>query len=94
MDTIQPMAFYSPDHPRPFTPNEAWSSGLASLDDLKRFGFIGVFDSTDYRLPAFEKWIAETAPNAEHVVMTTRRFIHGRAGPSMTWNVYIVPPVK
>ena len=94
MDTIQPMVFYSPDHPRPFTPNEAWGSGLTSSDDLKRFGFIAVFDSTDYRLQALDKWITETAPNAEHLVMTTRRFMHGRAGPSITWNVYIVPPTK
>ena len=94
MDAIQPMVFYSPDHPRPFTPNEAWDSGLTSSDDLKRFGFIGVFDTADPRLPAFEKWIAKTAPNAEHLVMTTRRFMHGRSGPSITWNVYIVPPAK
>jgi hypothetical protein len=26
--------------------------------------------------------------------MTTRRFTHGKAGPSMTWNVYIAPPAK
>jgi 4-amino-4-deoxy-L-arabinose transferase-like glycosyltransferase len=94
METIQPMAFYSPDHPSPFTPNEAWSSGLTAPEDVKRFGFIGVFDPTDERLPKFEKWVAETAPNAERVVMTTRRFTHGKAGPAMTWNVYIAAPVK
>ncbi|MHC2756465.1 4-amino-4-deoxy-L-arabinose transferase-like glycosyltransferase [Bradyrhizobium liaoningense] len=94
METIQPMVFYSPDHPSPFTPNEAWASGLTSLDDIKRYGFIGVFDATDERLPKFEKWVSETAPNAERIVMTTRRFTHGRAGPSMTWNVYIAAPGK
>jgi 4-amino-4-deoxy-L-arabinose transferase-like glycosyltransferase len=94
METIQPMAFYSPDHPSPFTPNEAWSSGLTAPEDVKRFGFIGVFDPTDERLPKFEKWVAETAPNAERVVMTTRRFTHGKSGPAMTWNVYIAPPGK
>ena len=94
METIQPMVFYSPDHPSPFTPNEAWSSGLTSPEDLKRFGFIAVFDPADYRFPAMEKWIAETAPNAERLVMTTRRFTHGRSGPSTSWNVYIVPPAK
>ena len=94
METIQPMVFYSPDHPSPFTPNEAWASGLTSLDDVKRYGFIGVFDASDERLPKFEKWISETAPNAERMVMTTRRFTHGKAGPAMTWNVYIAQPGK
>src|SRR5216684_3988203 len=47
----EPMTFYSPDHPAPFTPNEAWSSGLTSLEDVKKYGFIGVFDPTDGRLP-------------------------------------------
>jgi hypothetical protein len=94
MESIQPMVFYSPDHPGAFTPNEAWSSGLTSLEDAKKYGFIGVFDPTDGRLPAFEKWVSETAPNAERIVMTTRRFTHGKAGPSMSWNVYIAPPEK
>ncbi len=94
METIQPMVFYSPDHPSLFTPNEAWASGLTSLDDVKRYGFIGVFDATDERLPKFEKWVSETAPNAERMVMTTRRFTHGKAGPAMSWNVYIAPPGK
>jgi hypothetical protein len=94
MENIQPMVFYSPDHPSPFTPHEAWSSGLTSEQDVKRLGFIGVFDPADGRLPAFEKWVAETAPNAERIVMTTRRFSHGRAGPSITWNIYIAAPEK
>jgi hypothetical protein len=65
---------------------------LTAPEDVKRFGFIGVFDPTDGRLKEFEKWVGETAPNAERIVMTTRRFTHGRPGPSMTWNVYIAPP--
>ncbi|WP_284270963.1 glycosyltransferase family 39 protein [Bradyrhizobium iriomotense] len=92
METIQPMAFYSPDHPSPFTPHEAWSSGLTAAEDVKRLGFIGVFDPTDGRADDFDKWVKETAPNAERIMMTTRRFTHGRAGPAMTWNVYIAPP--
>jgi 4-amino-4-deoxy-L-arabinose transferase-like glycosyltransferase len=94
MESIQPMVFYSPDHPAAFTPNEAWGSGLTTLDDVKKYGFIGVFDPTDGRLPAFEKWVSEISPDAERMVMTTRRFTHGKAGPSMTWNVYIAPPEK
>ena len=94
MESIQPMVFYSPDHPVAFIPNEAWSSGLISLDEVKKDGFIGVFDPTDGRLPAFEKWVSEIAPNAERMVMTTRRFTNGKAGPVMTWNIYIAPPAK
>ncbi|RXH07471.1 glycosyltransferase family 39 protein [Bradyrhizobium guangzhouense] len=94
MESIQPMVFYSPDHPVAFIPNEAWSSGLTTLDEVKKDGFIGVFDPTDGRLPAFEKWVSEIAPNAERMVMTTRRFTHGKAGPAMTWNIYIAPPAK
>jgi hypothetical protein len=94
MESIQPMVFYSPDHPAALVPIEAWDSGLTSRDDVKKYGFIGVFDPTDGRLPAFEKWVSETAPNAERIVMTTRRFTHGRAGPSMSWNIYIAPPGK
>ncbi|AMA55441.1 glycosyltransferase family 39 protein [Bradyrhizobium sp. CCGE-LA001] len=94
MESIQPMVFYSPDHPAAFLPLEPWNSGLTSLEDVKRYGFIGVFDPTDGRLPAFEKWVSEIAPNAERIVMTTRRFTHGKAGPAMTWNVYIAGPAK
>lgn len=94
MESIQPMVFYSPDHPSALLPLEAWDSGLTSRDDAKTYGFIGVFDPTDGRLPKFEKWVAEVAPNAERIVMTTRRFTHGKAGPAMSWNVYIAPPAK
>ncbi len=94
MESIQPLVFYSPDHPAALMPIEAWDSGLTSIDDVKKYGFIGVFDPTDGRLPAFEKWVSETAPNAERMVMTTRRFTHGKAGPSMSWNIYIAPPAK
>ncbi|WP_063693131.1 glycosyltransferase family 39 protein [Bradyrhizobium stylosanthis] len=94
MEQIQPLVFYSPDHPAALLPLEAWDSGLTSREDAKKYGFIGVFDPTDGRLPAFEKWVSETAPNAERIVMTTRRFTHGKAGPAMSWNIYIAPPAK
>ncbi|WP_448029250.1 glycosyltransferase family 39 protein [Bradyrhizobium liaoningense] len=94
MESIQPLVFYSPDHPAALLPIEAWDSGLTSRDDAKKYGFIGVFDPTDERLPKFEKWVSETAPNAERMVMATRRFTHGKAGSSMSWNVYIAPPAK
>lgn len=94
MESIQPMVFYSPDHPSALLPLEAWDSGLTSLEDAKRYGFIGVFDPTDERLPKFEKWVSEVAPNAERMVLSTRRFTNGKAGPTMSWNVYISPPAK
>jgi hypothetical protein len=94
MEQIQPMVFYSPDHPAALMPLEAWDSGLTSRAEAKAHGFIGVFDPADGRLPAFEKWLSEIAPNAERSVMTTRRFIHGKAGPAMSLNVYIAPPAK
>ena len=90
----EPMTFYSPDHPAPFTPGEVWSSGLTSLAEAKRLGFIGICDTTDGRLPTCEKWMKDNAPDAEQVVMTTQRFFKGHAGPSIVWKVYIEPPGK
>ena len=94
MDTIQALSFYSLDHPTPFTPGEAWSSGLMSAEDAKRLGFIGVVDEKDERLPAFETWIQKNAPNAERIVMSTRRFFQGHPGPGVSWKVFIVPPAQ
>jgi uncharacterized membrane protein (UPF0136 family) len=95
MDVSEPLAFYSPDHPAPFTPGEAWSAGLTSLEEAKRLGFIGVCDTaTTWNLPACEEWMAQNAANAERLVMTTQRFYRGHPGPSRNWKVYIVPPAK
>ena len=90
----EPMTFYSSDHPAPFTPGEVWSSGLTSLAEARKLGFIGICDTTDGRLPMCEKWMKENAPDAEQVVMTTQRFFQGHAGPSIAWKVYIEPPGK
>ena len=90
----EPMTFYSPDHPAPFTPGEIWSSGLTSLEEAKRLGFIGICDTTDDRLPACEAWMAENAQGCRAVAMTTQRFFNGHPGPATTWKVYIVPPAK
>jgi 4-amino-4-deoxy-L-arabinose transferase-like glycosyltransferase len=90
----EPMAFYSPDHPAPFTPGEVWSSGLTSLEEAKKLGFIGVCDTTDGRLPTCEAWFAKNFPDAERVVMTTQRFYRGHPGPSIVWKVFVVPPAK
>ena len=47
-DIGEPMTFYSPDHPAPLTPDELWSSGLTSLEEARRLGFIGICDTTDW----------------------------------------------
>jgi 4-amino-4-deoxy-L-arabinose transferase-like glycosyltransferase len=88
----EPLTFYSPDHPAPFTPGEVWSSGLTSLAEARRLGFIGVCDTTDARLPVCDAWMAANAPNAERLAITTQRFFHGLPGPAIGWKVYIVPP--
>jgi 4-amino-4-deoxy-L-arabinose transferase-like glycosyltransferase len=90
----EPMTFYSPDHPAPFTPGELWSSGLTSLAEAKRLGFIGICDTSDGRLPTCEAWMAANGKDAEQLAMTTQRFFHGHPGPSITWKVYIVPPAR
>ena len=75
----EPMTFYSPDHPAPFTPGEIWSSGLTTLEEAKRLGFIGICDTTDYRLPTLREVDAsESAPNAERLAITTQRFSRAR----------------
>lgn len=90
----EPMTFYSSDHPAPFTPGEIWSSGLTSLEEAKRLGFIGICDTSDGRLPVCEAWMAENGKDAEQLAVTTQRFFHGHPGPSTTWKVYVVPPGK
>jgi 4-amino-4-deoxy-L-arabinose transferase-like glycosyltransferase len=90
----EPMTFYSPDHPAPYTPGEIWSSGLTSLEEAKRLGFVGICDTTDARLPVCEAWMAANSNNAERLAITTQRFFHGHPGPAISWKVYIVPPAK
>jgi 4-amino-4-deoxy-L-arabinose transferase-like glycosyltransferase len=90
----EPMTFYSADHPAPFTPGEVWSSGLTSLEEAKRLGFIGICDTTDYRLPTCEAWMEANAQNAERLAITTQRFFQGHAGPSTLWKIWLAPPGK
>src|ERR1700730_461721 len=90
----EPMTFYSPDHPAPFTPRELWSSGLTSLEEAKRLGFIGVGDTTGGRLPLCEAWMRENGKDAEQLAITTQRFYRGHPGPAISWKIYIVPPAK
>jgi 4-amino-4-deoxy-L-arabinose transferase-like glycosyltransferase len=90
----EPMTFYSSDHPAPYTPGEVWSSGLTSLEEARRLGFIGICDTTDARLPVCDAWMAANAVNAERLTITTQRFFHGHPGPAISWKVYIAPPAK
>lgn len=90
----EPITFYSPDHPTTFTPDEVWTSGLSSVEEAKRLGFIGVCDTTDPRLQACESWMAANAGGGERIVVTTRRFYHAVAGVATRWNIYVVPPAK
>ena len=90
----EPMTFYSPDHPAPLTPGEIWSSGLTSLAEAKRLGFIGICDTTDNRLVECEAWMAKNAHDAEKLAVTTQRFFKGHPGPPITWKVFIEPPAK
>jgi 4-amino-4-deoxy-L-arabinose transferase-like glycosyltransferase len=94
MEVGEPMTFYSPDRPATLTPGEAWSSGLTSLEEAKRLGFIGICDTRDGRLPACEAWIAANGKDAEQLAITTQRFFRGHPGPATSWKVYLVPPAK
>ncbi len=87
-----PMAFYSPDRPVTLTPGEIWSSGLTSLEEAKRLGFVGICDTTDNRMAACDDWMAKNAPDAERFNMNSRRFFRGTSGPSVQWKIYMVPP--
>ena len=93
-ETGAAMTFYSPDHPATFTPGEIWSSGLTSLEEAKRLGFIGICDTSDGRLPTCEAWMKANGKDAEELAMTTQRFFHGHPGPSIGWKVFVVPPAK
>ena len=90
----EPLTFYSPDHPAPFTPGEVWSSGLTSLDEARRLGFIGVCDTTDYRLPTCDAWMDGERAERRALTINTQRFFKGVAGPPTAWKIYIVPPGK
>jgi 4-amino-4-deoxy-L-arabinose transferase-like glycosyltransferase len=90
----EPMTFYSPDHPAPFTPREIWASGLTSLEEATRLGFIGICDPRDNQIHICEKWMNDIVPNAERLDLTSRRYFHGKAGPAVKWKIWISGPAK
>ncbi|MDB5533543.1 MAG: hypothetical protein JWO28_1858, partial [Hyphomicrobiales bacterium] len=78
-DVGEPMTFYSTDHPMPLTPNEAWPSGLTSLGEAQREGFIGVCEIGDWKQQDCDAWMKQNGASGERLVMTTRRFFKGMA---------------
>ena len=93
-DIGQPVTFYSPDHPAVLSPDEPWSSGLTSLEQARRSGFIGICETGDWKLERCEAWMKAHAPDGERMVVTTRRFFLGAPGAATAWNVILVPPAK
>src|SRR6202011_4669637 len=87
----EPMTFYSPDHPMPLTPNEIWSSGLTSLDEAKRYGFIGICEVGAWNHTTCDAWMKRNAADGEEMVITTRRVFRGFASAATAWNVYVLP---
>jgi 4-amino-4-deoxy-L-arabinose transferase-like glycosyltransferase len=90
----EPITFYSPDHPAPFTPEEVWSSGLTTWAEAMRLGFIGACDTTDSRISSCEVWMNAHAPVAEKLDLTSRRYFHGKAGPAVKWKIWIQAPQR
>ena len=88
------MTFYSPDHPATFTPGELWGSGLSSLEEAKQRGFIGICDTTDFRLASCEAWMAANTDGAEQLSISARRYFHGKAGPAAGGGNWNVPPPR
>ena len=93
-DIGQPVTFYSPDHPAALTPDEPWSSGLTSLEEARRSGFIGICEVGDWKQEKCEAWMKVHAANGDRIVVTTRRFVLGMPGAASVWNIFIVPPAK
>ena len=90
-DVAGPMAFYSPDHPALLTPNEIWSSGLASLDEAKQHGFIGICEVGAWKQQECDAWMKRNGADAENLVIITRRSL-GSNSAATAWNVYVVYP--
>jgi 4-amino-4-deoxy-L-arabinose transferase-like glycosyltransferase len=93
-DVGDPLTFYSPDHPTPLTPNEPWSDELASMEEAKRSGFIGICEVGVRNQQACDAWMTRNAASGDAMVITTRRFFGGSASATTVWNVYVVAPAK
>ncbi len=89
-----PITFYSPEHPRMLTPLQPWGAGLTSVDEAKSAGFIGVCEDGDLpsRLQICQDWMKQHGDGVEHSVLTTRRFLDGKAGEPIRWHIYLSAP--
>ncbi len=94
IDTADQMAFYSPDHPTPLTLYDEGKSGLMSLAEAKRSGFIGICEVGTWNIERCEAWMKEHAAGAERLVLSTRRYFNGQVGAATRFDVYVVPPSK
>jgi hypothetical protein len=92
--TADLMAFYSIDHPVPFTPYEKWSSGLITSEQAARSGFIGICDPTSWDHEQCLAWMKAHVPDAVHLNISTRRFFSGVPGPVVNWEIYLAAPKR
>ncbi len=88
----EPLSFYAPDHPLTLQPNDHSGSGLTSLAEARRTGFIGICDANDDRLAACENWMKVNADTAERLNITTRRIVEGAIARPNSWRIYVVAP--
>lgn len=86
------MTFYSPDHPTPLAPEEP-PSGLITPEQANRSGFIGICNSGGPFYRQCDDWMKAHATNGDRIITTTRRFFHGKPGPTTQWEIYFVPPL-
>jgi hypothetical protein len=94
IDTADQMTFYSPDHPLPLTLYDEGRSGLMSLAEAQRDGFIGICEVGTWNIDRCEAWMKDHAAGAERLVLSTRRYFNGQVGISTRFDVYLVPPKK
>ena len=94
IDTADQMTFYSPDHPLPLTLYDEGGSGLLTLAEAQRDGFIGICEAGTWNIDRCDAWMKEHAAGAERMVLSTRRYFNGQAGVSTRFDVYLVPPKK
>jgi len=87
------MAFYSPDHPTPFAPEDP-PSGLITPEQADRSGFIGICETVGPFHRSCAPWMKAHATRGDRIIITTRRFFQGKPGPAMQWEVYFVPPAE